>query len=368
MLSMFFAANCLNSLARQYTYQEFPQDFVWHKREKVWANQQKGHAIGRIYFISPAAGEQFYLQTLLTTVKGPLGFEDLCMFNGICYPTFYATCLARGLLQDNDEWHDCLLEASTMRSGDGLCHLFTVILKHCNPSWPNVLWDEFRDSLCDDLPCRFERSALPMPPMELLFDYGLFLLNQILCKHSTSLSSFPSMPLPQRNWDRLDNNPFISEQMDYNIEHENCYANQYVLSLNVKQLASFNAILDSTSRQDGKLFFVDGPGRTGKMFVYNTLCHRIHANGWIVLCVASSGIATLLLPGGQTAHSTFSIPTQNLADDSSCNIEKDSKCADMLRLVRLIIWDKAAMQHRFISPPTSIQEVHNGICPIQVCH
>jgi ATP-dependent DNA helicase PIF1 len=64
-----------------------------------------------------------------------------------------------------------------------------------------------------------------------------------------------------------------------------------------------------------------------------------------VLCVTSSGIAALLLPGGQTVHSTFSIPTQDLANDTSYNIDKNSKQAELMRIVHLIIWDEAAMQH-----------------------
>jgi len=48
----------------------------------------------------------------------------------------------------------------------------------------------------------------------------------------------------------------------------------------------------------GGLFFLNGPGgTTGKTFVYQALSHAIHGQGKIVLCVASSGIASLL-PGG----------------------------------------------------------------------
>jgi len=93
----------------------------------------------------------------------------------------------------------------------------------------------------------------------------------------------------------------------------------------------------SVCDNSGKQFFVDGPGGTGKMFLYKALCHHVRGNGWIALCVTSSGIAALLLPGGQTAHSTFSIPVQGLADNSSCQIDKGSKQANMLRQVHLII-------------------------------
>jgi len=53
------------------------------------------------------------------------------------------------------------------------------------------------------------------------------------------------------------------------------------------------------------MFFLNGPGGMGKMYLYQTLCHKLRSLHKIVLCVASSGIAALLLPGSRTAHSTF---------------------------------------------------------------
>jgi len=145
-----------------------------------------------------------------------------------------------------------------------------------------------------------------------------------------------------------EDNPYITEQLAYDPADEECLAEEHVSKLNAEQLSAFNAAYLSVYDNSGKQFFVDGPGGTGKMFLYKALCHRVRGNGWIALCVASSGIAALLLPGGRTAHSTFSIPVQGLADDSSCQIDKGSKQADMLRQVRLIIWDEAPMQHWYV--------------------
>ncbi|RZB65392.1 hypothetical protein D0Y65_041445 [Glycine soja] len=64
------------------------------------------------------------------------------------------------------------------------------------------------------------------------------------------------------------------------------------------------------------------------------------------LIVASSGIASLLLPGGRTTHSKFVIPvpaTQN----STCNIHQGSDLAELLQMTKLIIWDEAPMCHKF---------------------
>lgn len=66
-----------------------------------------------------------------------------------------------------------------------------------------------------------------------------------------------------------------------------------------------------------RAFFVDGPGGTGKTFLYTVLLAAVRARGGIALSVASSGIAALLLEGGRTAHSRFKIPIQ-LDEASTC--------------------------------------------------
>ena len=56
----------------------------------------------------------------------------------------------------------------------------------------------------------------------------------------------------------------------------------------------------------------------------------------VVLCVASSGIASLLLLGGRTAHYRFKI-SLNPNEIATCNISKSSAAADLLRHTDLII-------------------------------
>ncbi|KAF8815251.1 hypothetical protein BYT27DRAFT_7055345, partial [Phlegmacium glaucopus] len=57
-------------------------------------------------------------------------------------------------------------------------------------------------------------------------------------------------------------------------------------------------------------------GGCGKAYLYQALCHAIRAQQIIILCVASTGLACLLLPGGQTGHSMFKIPIDSLDSDS----------------------------------------------------
>ncbi len=63
-----------------------------------------------------------------------------------------------------------------------------------------------------------------------------------------------------------------------------------------------------------------------------------------MLAIASSGIASLLLLGGKTAHSRFKIPI-DLHDESTCNITQQMKVAELVRKADLIIWDEAPMMH-----------------------
>jgi hypothetical protein len=106
----------------------------------------------------------------------------------------------------------------------------------------------------------------------------------------------------------------------------------------------------SVLENDPKMFFLHGPAGTGKTYVYNTLCYALRGHpdgpGKIVLCVASSGIAALLLLGGQTSHSTFKIPI-DISEQSVCNIKLQSMHAKLMENLDLIIWDEVPMQHHY---------------------
>jgi ATP-dependent DNA helicase PIF1 len=92
-------------------------------------------------------------------------------------------------------------------------------------------------------------------------------------------------------------------------------------------------------------YFLDGPSGLGKTFVYKVLLAFVQQDGHVAIGVASSGIATLLLEGGRTAHSVFKIPIA-LGRDSMCLIPVQSDSAELLWEAKLIIWDEAPAQHR----------------------
>ena len=73
-------------------------------------------------------------------------------------------------------------------------------------------------------------------------------------------------------------------------------------SLNIEQRSIYDTVLKAIEDNVGMALFVDGPGGTGKTYLYETILSRIRADGKIALAVASSGIAAILLPGGTTGQ------------------------------------------------------------------
>src|SRR5205807_1019280 len=117
--------------------------------------------------------------------------------------------------------------------------------------------------------------------------------------------------------------------------------------MNQDQSKVFDSIVEAIEKNIYKVFFIDGPGGTGKTFVYNSLLAYVRSKGNIALAVASSGIAALLLDGGRTAHSRFKIPLVINAN-SNCNISVQSDLAELIRICKLIVWDEAPMCHKHI--------------------
>nr|GEW89833.1 replication factor A protein 1 [Tanacetum cinerariifolium] len=82
-----------------------------------------------------------------------------------------------------------------------------------------------------------------------------------------------------------------------------------------------------------RLIAEERSGRTGKTYLWNTIIALIRSQGKIVLSVASSGIASLLLPGGRTSHLRFRIPI-DLDSDSCCGSDVTSDLAELIRQTR----------------------------------
>ena len=102
------------------------------------------------------------------------------------------------------------------------------------------------------------------------------------------------------------------EELNYNREREQETYERMRALLNQEQYNCFQVIVAAVCQHEQNPqvnqhsgFFLQGPAGTGKTFLYNCLFSYHRAQGKIVLCVESSGIAAQLLPGGRTAHTIF---------------------------------------------------------------
>ncbi|XP_070043259.1 uncharacterized protein [Nicotiana tomentosiformis] len=121
---------------------------------------------------------------------------------------------------------------------------------------------------------------------------------------------------------------------------------QLIRNLTDEQKSIYEKIIRDMNEDKGEFFFLYGFGGTCKTFIWRTLSSAIKSRGDIVLTIASSGIASLLLSGGRIAHSRLVIPL-NLTEDSTCNIKQATPLANLIIKAKLIIWDEAPMMHRY---------------------
>jgi len=288
----------------------------------------------------------------------------------IVFDTFREAALARGLLESDNEWSDLLREAAVDRMPGSLRHLFAWVLLHCAPSDPLLLWQQSANHLSLDYLRHihhqrtiheaaqdpFGDAPPPTPPNQDAQDAqdaqdqtisrnaALADINRILIEMDSSLSDFAELHAQFTGQDLqeiLDDFPEPHQEPPVAINNH--------ARLNQGQRQAFERIVQAIQHQHAPetLFFVDGPGGTGKSFLYNTLIAHVLDQGDHVISVASSGIAALILHGGRTAHSTFKIPL-NINSDSTCNIDVQSDLADSIRNASLLIWDEAPMMHKHI--------------------
>jgi hypothetical protein len=72
---------------------------------------------------------------------------------------------------------------------------------------------------------------------------------------------------------------------------------------------------------------------------------NIGSKGKIVLVIDSSGVASLLMPKGRTAHSRFKIPF-DMNETAMCTIRRGTMLAELIQVSSLIVWDEVPMTHR----------------------
>ncbi|XP_073266985.1 uncharacterized protein [Populus alba] len=348
MLTEWFERNRVDVDARDLFYSQFPNKYVWDARQKEWIVRSRGFCLGRIVYVHPAAGELYFLRMLLNHVKGAKSFEDLRQISGTIFPTFQLACKALGLLGDDKEWSDAFGEAIPTASSPQLRQLFINIIMFCEVADPNSLFDQFWHSMHDDIEYHL-RSSFSMLNVRLsddeLKNYVLYELEQLFNASGTSLEDH-KLPMPNGRLMDEVRNKLLREELSYDLAELRNNHSLAMPLLNPCQRNIYDSVITSILQKKQALIFVHGHGGTGKTFLWHTIINRVRSEGSIVLAVASSGIASLLLPGGRTAHSRFKIPLE-VNESSTCEIKHNTHLSRLLEMTSLIVWDEAPMNNRF---------------------
>ncbi|CAL4998052.1 unnamed protein product [Urochloa decumbens] len=348
-LTEWMTTNQLYEEARDLTYGEFPTKWTWHAKEKEWRKRRGGKkTIGRIYYAQPSSGDKYYLRMLLNTVKGCRSYEEIRTVHGVVHPTFKSASYALGLLDDDKEWDDCIKEASHWASAPQMRQLFCTILSLCEVTDPAKLWETNWELLSDDIQRR-QRRIMNFPTLQLssgqIKNLTLIEIEQLLAKGGKSLKEIAGMPIPDTTIIHGLNNRLVNEELNYDRDFLKTVHIDLLQKLNSGQRRAFDLIIQSVEENLSDSIFVDGHGGTGKTFLWKAIATRLRSEGKIVLTVASSGIAALLLQGGRTAHSRFHIPLKT-NNESTCNIKQGTFLAELIKKTSLIIWDEAPMTNR----------------------
>ncbi|XP_019163086.1 PREDICTED: ATP-dependent DNA helicase RRM3-like [Ipomoea nil] len=209
------------------------------------------------------------------------------------------------------------------------------MLVFCDIPSPRGLWIKYKEHLCEDL----ISSSVNIIDAE---NKCLHMISDVLESLGKNINDFALVSY----YIGLTKQQRIHKEIQ---AEKNLLPNEAdllaITKLNQSQRAAFDTIIARVYSSSGGVFFVDGPGGTGKTFLYKCLLAKVRSNHDIALATATSGVAASLLPGGRTAHSRFKIPI-NGDDKFVCNIGKQSAEAALLRECKLILWDEATMANR----------------------
>ena len=238
-LTEFFALCQVDNFAKTLLYADVPKYYTWNK--KSWNRRKQGvavagfpgikeaHVIGRVYTINPRQGECFYLRLLLHHIRGPQSFTELKTVEGVLCISFREACLRLGLLEDDNQYHLAMQEASVSNSAASLRSLFAVILTWCEPSNPLDIYEHYKESIAEDF---LHQQRTRLGNVELGFNEDVFnlalndLQERVLSMGGRQLSEY-GLPQPQA----VDNDRLAQEyhrQIDYNQDEQRAYVEQYV--------------------------------------------------------------------------------------------------------------------------------------------
>jgi hypothetical protein len=240
---------------------------------------------------------------LLQHVRGPTSYEDLKTVNTIVCSTYKEACIQLLLLRDDLGHIRCLEEASMSRMPPGLRKLFAYLIVHCDVVDATILFDRFAPEMTNDFRLRglSEEGAREMA-LKQIASHVHRISGRILHEEE-SLQGLFTFEIDLNEEEPLE----VLEGTD--IEAIGVELEDHITSLNANQREVYDTIMVAVDGQEGTVlinqdncYFVNGPKGTGKSYLYVCIIKALRSRHMPYVCVAWTGIASLLLDGGATIH------------------------------------------------------------------
>uniref|UniRef100_A0A7I4XXQ7 ATP-dependent DNA helicase n=1 Tax=Haemonchus contortus TaxID=6289 RepID=A0A7I4XXQ7_HAECO len=314
--------------ARTLLYIQLPEHFTFDQQSKKWSPRKKQcRQIGRMYTANPLDAERYSLRILLLNRKGAKSFDELKTVDGVTHNSFKEAAKALGLMHDDSHYESCLREAAEFRMPPELRSLFGSLICFSDVTEPERLWEQLKSAMAED----YVHRGLSDEEAVIRAYYDIMDRMQI---SGVNFSNFVTPPADRRPG-------YIDESHESETEHA-ARGRELIDNLNDRQKTAADDILQTIEAGRAlKHFFIDGPGGSGKTFLYTALYHTLMGKGKRVICVAWTGIAANLLPHGRTASSTFKL---NIHDGcKTSTMTRESVEARALHEISVIFWDEISM-------------------------
>jgi hypothetical protein len=330
-LTAWFKLNEESQDAREHLYTEIPELYIFKKR--VWSRRKRGwdQTIGRMYSVNVSDQERYFLRTLLLHVKGATSFEDLRTVDGVCHSTYKEAVKKKGLLSDDEIWEDTISEACMIKMPKQLRQVFALVCVYGSPANAIEIWNKHLSSFVED----FSRHTGHKDGCKFCEDMALLDVHETFVLNGKKCSDFGLRTPPDSR------HLFLP---DYDTEAEKLISIDLIANFNTQQRNVFDTISSAVNDKSktAKCFFLDGPGGSGKTYLYRALLSHFRGENMVALPVASTGIAANLLQGGRTYFSQYKLPVP-LLENSTSSMRMSSMDAELIRKASVLIWDEATM-------------------------
>jgi len=307
------------------------------------------------------------LRLLLIHTKAPTSFDDLRRVPGELEPmdTFSEAARRRGLTNDPAILIQTIQDAcEELRNPYRRCRFFALLMFHNSPPDTQHIFESVLDMLVPPPP-----DAQPAQDREARRQRALNRIEYTL--QTTFQSSCDVIGLtPPLNYNHERMEEEDQRVGDFAVQPEGgghvgndgpertqrgwqAVVDRDVARMRPQQRQAYDQIMASIRavKQDPfnpttpRCFIVEGPGGVGKTLLNNTIIATCKAGRLTVIPTASTGIASTLMIGGATTHSSLWIPT-DVDYDTLSRLDAHSALAQRIKSADLIIIDEFSMLHR----------------------